>query len=73
MTNLQANNRVEEALYGGVGVPDCYKVGMWGGCGLDCWVYQEGRCGEPTEIIEGVTDQETIEQHNKLYGGIING
>lgn len=52
-----ASNRIEEALFGRVGVPDCYKVGMWGGCGVDCWVYQDGRCPEPDEIAEKESDK----------------
>lgn len=46
------HNLLEEALYGMVGTSDCHKVGIWGGCGVDCWVYQEGRCPEPDEIKE---------------------
>lgn len=32
------DNRVEESLYGMVGTTDIHKVGMMGGCGIDCWV-----------------------------------
>ncbi len=49
---LKFSNRFEEAMYGAVGTSDCHKVGIWGGCGVDCWVYQEGRCPEPDEIKE---------------------
>ena len=33
-----------------VGTSDCFNVGISGGCGSECFVYQEGRCPEPQEI-----------------------
>ena len=67
MNDIPFHIRFEEAMYGAVGTSDCHQVGIMGGCGLDCWVYQDGRCGEPDEVIEGITDQETIDEHYKMY------
>ncbi|WP_042165563.1 BC1872 family protein [Paenibacillus gorillae] len=64
------DNHLEEAMYGIVGTTDCHKVGIWGGCGLDCWVYLERRCPEPVEILENkVETDEDRELHERLYGG----
>ena len=62
-------HRVEESLYGAIGTSDCHKVGIMGGCGLDCWVYQEGRCGVPDEMIERFETDKDEENHKRLYGG----
>lgn len=53
MTDIPVHIRIEEGLYGAVGTSDCHKVGIMGGCGPDCWVYQDGRCPIPDEIKEG--------------------
>ena len=34
-----------------VGTSACFNVGISGGCGEDCFVYQRGDCPEPDEII----------------------
>jgi hypothetical protein len=34
------------------GVNGCFTVGISGGCGVDCWIYQEGNCQNPGEIEE---------------------
>lgn len=60
------SNRIEEALYGRVGTSDCHKVGIMGGCGLDCWVYNDGRCTEPDEMT--FETEEDRENHERLYG-----
>lgn len=39
-----------------------------GGCGLECFVYLEGRCTEPDEMIERLETQEDKEVHERLYG-----
>ncbi|MDC0763440.1 hypothetical protein POF51_22200 [Brevibacillus sp. AG] len=59
------DNRVEEALYGMVGTTDCHKVGIMGGCGIDCWVYQDGRCPEPDEMA--LETEEDKQNHERLY------
>ncbi len=33
-----------------VGTSECFNVGMSGGCGADCFVYEKGECQEPQEI-----------------------
>lgn len=43
---------LDEMFYGSLSASDCEKVGMWGGCGVSCFVYQEGRCKNPEEIKE---------------------
>ena len=30
---------------------DCFDVGSWGGCGVDCPVFCRGDCDEPQEIL----------------------
>lgn len=61
------SNRLEEGLFGRVGTSDCHKVGIMGGCGLDCWVYQEGRCGEPDEMTDRFETDDDAENHYRLY------
>ena len=31
---------------------DCFDVGIWGGCGINCPVFLRGDCNEPQELIE---------------------
>lgn len=33
-----------------VGTSACFNVGISGGCGPDCFVYENGECPEPQEI-----------------------
>ena len=49
-----------------VGTTDCFNVGISGGCGPDCFVYLEGRCEEPDEMLPGMTNPE-LEAHYELY------
>lgn len=49
-----------------VGTSDCFNVGISGGCGPDCFVYQEGRCDEPQEMIPRL-DENGLKTHTKLY------
>jgi hypothetical protein len=58
----------EEKLYGAVGTDDCHKVGIMGGCGLDCWVYLEGRCPVPAELADRIETEEEKEEHEEMYG-----
>lgn len=30
-----------------VGTSECFNVGISGGCGPECFVYQKGKCTEP--------------------------
>ena len=51
-----------------VGTSECFNVGISGGCGLDCFVYQKGECTEPEEFLDNkkLTTEE-IETHHDLY------
>lgn len=40
-----------------VGTSDCFNVGISGGCGPDCFAYQDGRCDEPAEIDAMVKEE----------------
>ena len=53
------------------GTTRCFNVGSWGGCGLNCPVFQDGECKEPQEFtIEELkaefTDEE-VEEVKELY------
>jgi len=50
--DFEISVRIEEGLFGSLSTSDCHKVGIWGGCGPQCWVYQEGRCEVADEIEE---------------------
>lgn len=65
--DFEISVRVEESAYGKLGTDDCHQVGIWGGCGLNCWVYQEGRCKEPDEMIPRFETEEDREFHMNLY------
>ena len=43
-----------------VGTSDCFNVGISGGCGPECFVYQDGRCKIADELI----DIENISKYN---------
>ena len=49
-----------------VGTPACFNVGISGGCGPTCFVYLEGNCGEPDEMLPRI-DADELLAHNKLY------
>lgn len=49
-----------------VGTSDCFNVGISGGCGPECFVYLEGRCSEPQEMVDRLNDDE-LKLHNELY------
>lgn len=34
------------------GMSNCFVVGINGGCGIDCPVFTDGDCEEPTELLE---------------------
>jgi len=53
-----------------VGTSGCFNVGISGGCGPGCFVYQNGECGVPEEMVEhlGVRYKDwTLEQHREIY------
>lgn len=52
LDDIARHNRLEELFYGMLGTDDCHKVGIMGGCGVECWIYKDGKCPEPDEIGE---------------------
>lgn len=49
-----------------VGTSGCFNVGISGGCGPDCFVYLNGECDEPQEMIERL-DECGLKLHSELY------
>jgi hypothetical protein len=51
------------------GRSDCFDVGMWGGCGIECPVFLRGDCGEPQELKDELNelDEEDREKVIKAY------
>lgn len=47
---LQHGNALANTGNYPVGTDGCFNVGISGGCGPDCYVYQNGDCPEPNEI-----------------------
>ena len=45
---------------------DCFDVGTWGGCGVNCVVFLRGDCDEPRELIEDVKKEMPQEDINEL-------
>ena len=73
--NHPPTNKEEAAQHGNalaasdnypVGTSECFNVGIAGGCGPDCYIYREGRCDEPGEMLPRL-DKEGILRHNELY------
>ena len=56
----QYANALSDSGYYPKGLGGCFTVGISGGCGTECWVYQEGKCGIADEVLEraleGVSD-----------------
>lgn len=52
------------------GLDGCFTVGISGGCGLSCFVYKNGECKEPDEMINNrkneMTDKD-LEKFCDLY------
>jgi hypothetical protein len=49
-----------------VGTSGCFNVGISGGCGPDCFVYLDGECEQPQEMLPGLDEKQLI-LHNSLY------
>jgi len=52
------------------GLDGCFTVGISGGCGLDCFVYKNGKCKEPDELIDTSINKmtkEDIDEFCDLY------
>lgn len=52
------------------GLSGCFTVGISGGCGLDCYVYQNGDCQNHTEMIDRLETEDEINEYEELYGKI---
>jgi len=54
-TNEEESKQFANALAASGNYPvdpgECMTVGIAGGCGKNCFVYQKGECPEPDEII----------------------
>jgi len=50
-----------------VGTSECFNVGISGGCGPDCYIYREGRCDEPEEMVPSLEGSAEIAKHRELY------
>ena len=44
----------------------CFIEGMNGRCNPECYIYQEGHCTEPQEMLDILTEEELI-LHEELY------
>lgn len=52
------------------GLDGCFTVGISGGCGTKCFVYQDGKCDVPEEMIERLKTVEEKEESKSLYGAV---
>jgi hypothetical protein len=71
---LQHGNALAASCNYPVGTSGCFNVGISGGCGIDCFVYQGGECEVPGEMVEQLEpggkyygEGWTLEQHYKIY------
>jgi hypothetical protein len=53
-----------------VGLSGCFTVGISGGCGLECYVYQNGECECPAEMIDRLDTEDDVKEYEELYGKI---
>lgn len=51
-----------------VGTSACFNVGISGGCGPTCFVYLNGECKEPQEMVPRLNSVEEKKRHVELYG-----
>lgn len=63
---LQHGNALANTGNYPVGTSGCFNVGISGGCGLTCYVYLDGECGNPDEMYP-FDDIEDEELHERLY------
>lgn len=63
---LQHGNALANTGNYPVGTSGCFNVGISGGCGPDCFVYPDGECEEPQEMIERL-DADGLKLHAELY------
>ncbi len=57
-----------------VGTSECFNVGISGGCGIACFVYQKGECDCGDEMVEQleeggkyVGEDWSLKEHYELY------
>lgn len=63
---LQHGNALANTGNYPVGTSECFNVGISGGCGPECYIYLEGRCEVPSEMLPRLYPDE-IERHYKIY------
>lgn len=63
---LQHGNALANTGNYPVGTSECFNVGISGGCGTECFVYLKGKCGEPQEMLNGMSEEEKV-IHFNLY------
>lgn len=61
-------NALHGSGYYPAGLDGCFTVGISGGCGTECWVYLEGKCKEPQEMIPRLETDEEKEEYRLMYG-----
>lgn len=45
----------------------CFHVGMSGGCGVECYLYERGDCRNHQEMMDRLENQEEWDQYHELY------
>jgi len=63
---LQHGNALANTGNYPVGTSECFNVGISGGCGMECFVYLKGKCGEPQEMLP-ISDPDDLKRHYELY------
>lgn len=53
-----------------VGLSGCFTVGISGGCGLECYVYQNGECENHAEMVDRLVTEDDKLEYEELYGAI---
>lgn len=78
---VSPSNKDESRQYGNalsnsgnypVGLTGCFTVGIAGGCGLECYVYQNGECENHSEMLDRLKTEDEIVKYKELYGAIEN-
>ena len=66
---LQHGNAMAASGNYPVGTSACWNIGISGGCGPDCFVYQAGDCDCPGEMIDRIEEGEdwTLADHYEMY------
>jgi len=69
-TNKEEANQHGNALAASgnypVGTSECFNVGISGGCGPECYIYLNGRCDEPQEML-ATLDHKGLVLHAAIY------